>query len=318
MKRLLSIIFFVGITIFPTWSQDVSFKFTDGIHNERLKISVEKNISQLLTSINKAAGQQSPTVNLAGIKITEPARHSFNELWECMPFSCDDNTNLERCIQPVTSYQVRGIPVTLHAPQEKQKDPEQELTICFNSEGEITDIFFALEQHIVNTILHPGADVNDARRREEIINFVEHYRDCIQRKDLQMLGDILSEDLIFIEGNQLRKAPSEGNYDILNNKELSKGSLLESLSQLFKRKQDVKVTFNNIEVARHPTRCDLYLLSFHQNIQTTRYEFGGYMSFLWMFPENGGTPCILVRTWQSDESLKSKDDILDIEDFNMR
>ena len=105
---MLTIAVFTG-----TWGQDITFRFSDGIYNETLKRNAERNISALLTNINRADQQKAKQVSMSGVAMAPQALSAFNDLWEFMPFSCDDRENVERCIQTVTGYQVRGIPVTV-------------------------------------------------------------------------------------------------------------------------------------------------------------------------------------------------------------
>ena len=319
MRRTLAIALLAATTLVATRAQNVTFKFSDGIYNESLKTSIERNISLLLTNINKAARQKSSHVDISGITITEQALNSFNDLWEFMPFSCDDDFNVERCVQTVTGYQVRGIPVTVTDKEEYNQNPDRELTISFTSGGEITGIFFALEQHMVNTILRTGSKVTDARQREEILNFVERYRSYYDQKALKSIEDIFDDDAIIITGREVtRKTPEGGLVTLVNYKEQNKKEYIAHLKQIFDRKSYIKVGFRDIEVSRHPTRGDIYLVNLHQNWRTPGYEDNGYVVLLWQFPENGGDPRILVRTWQSDKIVKTKSDVFHIDDFNIR
>ena len=298
--------------------QDVTFKFSDGIYNESLKNTVERNISALLTNINSASRQKATKISMSGVRIIPQALEALNELWEFMPFNCDDRENVERCIQTVTGYQVRGIPVTVTDKSGIDGDPEREITVAFNSSGEITGVYFALEQHNITNIMKNGVEVKDARQREEILNFVERYRSYYDQKDLKSIEDIFSDDAIIITGKEVkRKSPEGFMVTVAEYKEQNKQQYIEHLRDIFKRKSFIKVVFKGIEVVRHPLRDDIYMVTLHQNWRTPGYEDNGYVVLLWQFPENGGDPRIMVRTWQSDKIVRTKDDVFQIEDFNI-
>lgn len=300
------------------YGQDVTFKFSDGIYNESLKNTVERNISALLTNINSASRRKANKISMSGVRIMPQALEALNELWEFMPFNCEDRENVERCIQTVTGYQVRGIPVTVTDKSGIDGDPEREITVAFNSSGEITGVYFALEQHNITNIIKNGMEVKDTRQREEILNFVERYRSYYDQKDLKSIEDIFSDDAIIITGKEVkRKSPEGFMVTVAEYKEQNKQQYIENLRGIFKRKSFIKVVFKGIEVVRHPLRDDIYMVTLHQNWRTPGYEDNGYVVLLWQFPENGGDPRIMVRTWQSDKIVRTKDDVFQIEDFNI-
>ena len=181
MKRTITTVFFASMAFLTIWSQGVTFKFSDGIYEETLKSKVEQNISQLLTNINMAAGRKG-AFTFTGIKMSKDAEDAFRNLWNFMPFSCDDAVNVEKCVKTVTGYNVRGIPVTILDIDGYNDDPTRELTISFAKNGEITGVYFSLEKYMVTTIRESGTDVKDVRRKEEILNFVDRYRSYYDQK----------------------------------------------------------------------------------------------------------------------------------------
>ena len=318
MRRISVLLMLTMAAITSTWGQDITFRFSDGIYNESLKNTVERNISALLTNINRASQQKATKISMNGVRMVPQALNAFNELWEFMPFSCDDRTNVERCLQTVTGYQVRGIPVTMINQDELDGQPERELTIGFNSSGDITGVYFALEKHNITNIMQNGVEVKDARQREEILNFVERYRSYYDQKDLKSIEDIFSDDAIIITGKEVqRKSPEGFMVTVPEYKEQNKQQYIEHLRGIFKRKSFIKVVFKGIEVTRHPMRTDIYMVTLHQNWRTPGYEDNGYVVLLWQFPDNGGDPRIMVRTWQSDRIVRTKDDVFKIEDFSI-
>ena len=92
----------------------ISFKFAAGtIDAGALKTDMEKNISALLTEINKA-GNSGRELNLSGLRIHDEAKGRLNMLWnETSRFVCEKQTNISKCLNDHQGYQVRGIPTTM-------------------------------------------------------------------------------------------------------------------------------------------------------------------------------------------------------------
>ncbi len=310
MRRILFIVLAMALAVSEADAQ-VIFKFSDGIYNESLKTKVEQNISTLLTNINKASRQGAEKVDLGGVIILEQAKKDFDDLWEYLPFKCLDDANVQSCIQTVTGYTVRGIPVIVTDKDTNEAPSVRELTIGFNSSGEITGIYFALEQHNMNEILQSGTEVKDVRQREEILNFVERYRSYYDQKDIKSIEEIFTDDAIIITGTVGMVKTKEGTmvknvrYD-----ELNKNQYIDKLRGIFRRNSYVKVKFTGAEVIAHPQRNDIYMVRLHQNWRTPGYEDNGYVTLLWQFPKNGGDPLILVRTWQDEDIVRNDEDQL--------
>ena len=321
MKRILTTMVLASMAILVICAQEkVTFIFSEGLYKENLKKTAEQNISQLLTNINAAAESKS-VVSFNGVKISEQAKHEFLDLWEFMPFSCDDAVNVEKCLQTVTGYQVRGLPVTILDIDDYNDNPTRELTVSFASDGEITGVFFSLEKHMVNTIMNSGTDVADVRRKEEILNFVERYRSYYDQKDLKAIEDIFSNDAVIITGRMVTyKTPEGAMVKVPEYDEKNKVQYINELRGIFARKKYIKVGFSNIELKRHPTKKNVYLVTLVQDWRTENaygrvYSDTGYVNLLWEFPENDGDPRIMVRTWEAKDVTPTKR--LEMKDFKI-
>lgn len=76
MKKIL-ILFLIVCYSQQTWSQDeVNFEFSDGINNPVLKQRMERQMSMLLTAINKAESSGG-MINFNGIEIDPVASQSI-------------------------------------------------------------------------------------------------------------------------------------------------------------------------------------------------------------------------------------------------
>ena len=86
----------------------------------------------------------------------------------------------------------------------------------------------------------------------------------------------------------------------------------------------IRVTFDEIEVMRHPVNADFYGVTLHQGYSSDRYHDDGYLFLLWDFRDEAH-PQIHVRTWQPDAYNKDgngnvripKDEIFSLSDFDI-
>lgn len=305
----------LAVLAIATTHAQVTFEFSDGLYDASLKAKAERNISTFLTNVNKAAQAGATTVDLSGVMMTDQARESFNDLWDFFPFKCMDDVNVQSCIHSVTGYSVREIPVLVTDNDTKEAPSPRELTICFNKSGEINSVNFALEQHNISTILQSGRSVNDVEKRQEILNFVERYRSYYDEKDIASIEAIFTDDAIIITGKVgMVKTKEMGMVRTVEYEKQTKLQYIDKLKGIFRSKKYVKVKFTGIEVIPHPNRDDIYLVRLLQNWRTPGYEDNGYVTLLWQFPDDGGDPRIMLRTWQNEGVVKTGEAKL----FNLR
>lgn len=114
MKRVVFNLFLILMCI-PVNAQSVKFYFESGTadYASFSKQTVETTITKLLTEINRAH-KRGGGLNLDNINMEENAKLKLKNFWSNMHFSCEDNENVEKCLQDAQGYQVRNIPVTLH------------------------------------------------------------------------------------------------------------------------------------------------------------------------------------------------------------
>lgn len=323
MKRFLFIAALLLLWVPLSSAQGVTFRFdSDGMGDQRVKVRMEGAISRLLTSINNA-GYADGALNLSGVPLTDNARASLLDLWEFMPFVCDQNNVVGRCLLSVTNYMVRGIPVTVRASAGIAGDPARELSVEFTKDS-ISGVFFSLQKQMLRSFEQgAGRVVTDFRQREEILNFVERYRSYYDEKDLDALNKIFSDDAIIITGSEIKRKTTEGGMVTqVVYRQHDKKQYISHLDSIFHGKGRyrgttyVKVGFDEIEVKGHPTLENIYHVTLKQRWKTPLYEDTGYVTLLWEFPE-GDDPRIMVRTWQSSKIVKSKDDVFVLDDFNI-
>lgn len=319
MKKLACTILMTFTTIVVV-AQQTTFRFTDGIYNTTLKTKMEHNVSALLTEINAAAGE-GRKLQLNGITTTEAATR-LGRMWEDFGFVCQSNAK-SICYGLVNGYQARGIQVTITRQPEDCNDPKtRELTISFDKAGNIVRTAFAL---LNNHMSIPKGDsqVYDTRRRNEILKFVEDFRNYYIEKDITSLRQIYSDDALIITGKVTYTRKEGGDYASKIQKKTiytvqDKEGYLNNLAALFRNNRYIDVQFEDIMIS--PSNSDAmpnyYGVNLVQHWKSKNkagktYEDTGYLFLLWDFNEE--PPVIHVRAWQPKDV--PDEDIIMLDNF---
>ena len=312
--------------LFCANAQNVSFYINSGTDNVRLKEQAEKNISSLLTEINRA--QTTDTLlDLSGVTMSEEARLSIGMLWENIQFYCTDEFVVERLLTTGDgNFQVRGIPIQLTPDEgEPMEDTYQEATIDLDASGRIISFYFSLKANLYRDVMANGKDIEDLRLRQTILDYVEHFRTAYNQKDLTFLEQVFSEDALIITGKVIKVQPSDVNafatekitYNVHN-----KRQYIERLKRIFSITKYIKVDFSEIKISRHPTNKNFYGVLVRQGYESSIYSDDGYVFLLWDFSDEFH-PQIHVRTWQpywmNDEKTRAipESEIMTINSFNL-
>lgn len=324
MKKYIFVLCLMMLWSHVSWSQ-VSFQFCDGIYNENLKARVERNVSALLTEINKAekAGRM---INLSAINMDANARNGLTSLWSNIRFRCEWKNNVQSCIQDFTGYEIRQIPVEMKPFDNTYKgEIHKELTISFDKQGVITGVRTAMDRNSYMAILNGGTSNLDLRMRKEILKFVEDFRSYYVEKNINALDNIFSDDALIITGrviksigrNQVDGTSQKVREKVVYSKQ-NKSQYINNLRTLFKNNRYVNVDFSDIEVLRHGANPNVYGVRLRQKWQSQRYNGNQYADdgnvfLLWDFTDEGN-PKIYVRTWTPKRVGQDNDDFYP-EDF---
>ena len=106
-------------------------------------------------------------------------------------------------------YHIRNIPVIMMAADENDQD--QELVINFNDNGQIDEILVALESNRYQDIIREGVEPEDFARRQIILDFVEQFRTAYNRKDLNYISSVFSDNALIITGKVLKSVKQSDN-----------------------------------------------------------------------------------------------------------
>lgn len=323
MKKFLTSIVLLFLCVALAEAQNYTLKIRGGISDEGLKQKMEVRVSALLTELSQAT-KAGRLLRLQPVEMTEQAKESVTRLWDSYHFLCDYTENEVLCLTDVNGYEIRNIPVTLKPMGSGYTgEKEKELTISLTRDGIISGVHMALSNNAFHAVVNKGVDVTDTRRRLEILNFVEAFRSYYDEKDIASLQQVYSDDALIITGRVIQRRSFQNDQPTLKPEivysKKNKEQYLKSLESTFRRNKFIKVSFDSIQVVRHPAKPNFYGVTLHQNWKSTNYQDDGYVFLLWEFKDdNDEHPIVHVRTWQPDRigaKPLAKKDIFTIDDI---
>lgn len=321
MRKLLLIVM-VALLSIQSQADNVTFIVSDGIDNAVIKSKIESGVSRMLTEIN-AAQEAGRSLNFSAMgNIAPRVQQSMAMLWENSPFVCTDEEIIEHCITTGTGYQVRNIPLMMKPTGERDFNEEeyQEAVICFDKQGNVESFYLSISMNLYMNVIKSNLELTDLRRRQLILDYVEQFRTAYNQKDINFLNQVFSDDALIITGKVITTKHAEGftSQKVQYNKQ-SKEQYINNLRGIFKRNSYIKVTFDEIEVMRHPVNPNFYGVTLLQGWTSSRYHDEGYLFLLWDFT-NENAPQIHVRTWQPDKiggKPLPKDEVFSLSDFDI-
>ena len=193
MKKLLLITLLLFGSI-AFYAQDVvSFEFSGGIGNGALKTKMERQVSNLLTAINRAEAYNTD-INYTGIDIDPLASQSIGMMWNNVHMRTQENYISEVCMRDNTSkgnlngYQVRNIAVQMvPISADYDEDLKQEICIYFDKSGTITDFNITLGKNQWKTIMEESTLLDDLDKRLQILHWTEQFRMAYCQKDIDFM-----------------------------------------------------------------------------------------------------------------------------------
>ena len=315
-KNLIFLLMFVAQNIMA----DVTVQI-DGIDNATVKAKMERTMSAFLTEVNIAQSSKR-ALNFGGMGLSTNVQSSVSMLWENSPFECTDEEIMEHCIQTGSGYQVRNIPLIMRPTDSSfNEDEYQEAVFSFDLSGNLESFYLTLSMNLYMNVIKSNKSVTDLRRRQLILDYVEHFRTAYNQKDKEFLEAVFSDDALIITGKVIPQRVRD-NIQLPARVEYTrqtKRQYMTKLSQVFAANKHIKVTFDEIRVVMHPTKSEWYGVTLHQGWTSDRYHDDGWLFLLWDF-SNEDHPTIHVRTWQPDKIEGKKlpdEEIFSLDDFNI-
>ena len=300
---------------------NVTVTITDGVSNEALRQKMENSIARILNEINEAQAADR-NLNFAAMGVGQSVQRSMAMLWENTPFLCIDDEIVEHCITTGSGYQVRNIPLMMKPTADRAFNEEeyQEAVISFDKQGNVESFYLSISMNLYMNVIKSNLELTDLRRRQMILDYVEQFRTAYNQKDLQFLNQVFSDDALIITGKVIMQKHAEGfsSQKIEYNKH-SKQEYLAKLKRIFQNARYFKITFDDIEVMRHPTNPNFYGVTLLQGYTNNNYHDDGYLFLLWDFTDEN-RPQIHVRTWQPDKlngKPLPKDEVFSLGDFDI-
>ena len=331
MKQIFNLIVILSLLCSFTESRAseyVTLKISGGIDDNYVKQKIEKTISRILTEAN-AAHEGNRELNYAALNIPESVQGSIAALWDNSPFISLDTEIVEKCLTTNSGYQVRNIPLILmpiNPNDVSEGEDYQEAVVSFDKQGNLVSFYLSISMNLYMNVVRESKEVTDLRRRQLILDYVEQFRTAYNQKDLDFLEAVFSDDALIITGKVIKRTTGDGIRlpDKIEYKKQSKREYLSRLAVVFQNNKQIRVTFDEIEVMRHPGHKDFYGVTLHQGYSSDRYHDDGYLFLLWDF-RNEELPQIHVRTWQPDSYNPDgkgnqripKDEIFSLSDFDI-
>lgn len=294
----------------------------DGISDSALKQTIEKNATHLLSSFNATIISGKSRLKLETESFTKDGQERVKELWESSVMFCPISSVIEKCSHLGDGYQIRNLPVDIMSADEDSQ--EQELVINFTSTGEIDNVLIALEEHRYADIIRSNISVTDLVRRQTIIEFVENFRTAYNRKDIDYISNVFSDQALIITGKVIKVKQNDNMMQSMYSEKIqyntsSKQDYIKNLKHCFSRNSYINLKFEELEVVRHPIKDHIYGVTLKQHWNSSNYSDVGYL-FLMIDFTDPVYPCIQVRTWQPekyDGKKISRDEIFDLSDFSI-
>ena len=326
MKKILLVITML-FTANILAADKVTVRISDGIEDNVIKEKMEGVISAILTEAN-AAHEEKRELKYSALGIPSSVQGALSSLWDNSPFVSMDTEIVERCLTTGTGYQIRNIPLVLkpvNSTDVSEDEDYQEAVASFDKQGNLVSFYLSISMNLYMNVVRESKEVTDLRRRQLILDYVEQFRTAYNQKDLDFLEAVFSDDALIITGKVIKRTADGIRLpDKIEYKKQTKKEYLSRLAVVFQNNKQIRVTFDEIEVMRHPAHKDFYGVTLHQGYSSDRYHDDGYLFLLWDF-RNEDYPQIHVRTWQPDSYNPDgkgnrripKDEIFSLSDFDI-
>ena len=153
--------------------------------------------------------------------------------------------------------------------------------------GDIESFYLSISMNLYLNVIKNNLELTDLRRRQLILDYVEQFRTAYNQKDLDFLEQVFSEDALIITGKVIKSTPKDGISvpDKITYKKQNKEQYLNNLKKVFGANKVIKVTFDEIDVMRHPINVNFYGVTLHQGYTSDIYHDDGFLFLLWDFTD---------------------------------
>lgn len=337
MKKTVSLLLLLfAIPVLALRAQNVDVKVVSGQVTETAKHNIEQEASSLLSSFNESILED-------GKKLKDKLKESFPDknptnkalirsimdLWEQSPLNCSVD-RVEATVLTLfgnRGYQVRDVPVNVL--DADMNNSFQDMVLSFDGDGHLTEVNMQLEKHNYNNVIVNGVKEEDLVRRQMILDFIEVFRTAYNRKDLNYLKMVYSDDALIITGTVLKKKDRDKDQNLMlqglggQRYQLvvqNKKEYIAKLQKIFSKNTYINIKFEEVSVIQHPTNDKIYGVTLKQYWNTSTYSDVGWL-FLLVNYEDPMNPSIEVRTWQPNEYEGreiTRDEVFNLDYFTIK
>jgi len=278
------------------------------------KFSLDEGASQTYlkqaeSTINEVFARLAKNQPLNENDFTKEGLKSLKDLYNETHFYLSDSKLSLRVVKQINDLaEIRGIPVYSKKFKGSSSDSltQKELVLTLTPNAKISDARFALSKHNISKVLADNDGLDDLKRRQIILQFIEMYRTAYNKKDLDFIDKTLSNSALIITGSVVKKQSDSSSYSVENSElsrdnvrylKQSKKQYLKRLKMVFEKNDFIRVNFSDIQIVRHYKYKKVYGVKLKQRWNSSTYSDVGYL-FLMIDFKNEKQPMIHVRAWQ--------------------
>lgn len=288
--------------------QETKVYLADFYDND-LKSKIENGASSFLSSINTSYNRVDKELILS-VEYSESFTESINTIWEYTPFYFEE----EKIIESVTrlsngEFQIRNI--IANFVDDSGIISYEEVVLNFSKNGMINDFRISIPSQRYKELLNSGDDEIDVANREQILTFIENFRTAYNKKDIEFIDNVFSDQALIIVGRVVENTGITSEFETqVEYLQFTKTEYVERLKNLFTRNKKISVQFEDLEIIKHPKYPEIYGVTMTQYYSSTLYSDEGYLFLLIDF-KDPNEPLIHVRTWQPKQ-ITSEEEVFNI------
>lgn len=337
MKKFLILLsLLIPLLVMGLQAQTVKVKVLGGQVTASAKENIERDAANLLTSFNESILEDGKKLK-DKLKMSFPDKvpankaliNSIMDLWEQSPINCSVDL-VEGNVLTLygnRGYQLRDIPVNVL--DADMNNSFQDMVLSFDNNGNLFEVNMQLEKHNYNNVIVNGVKEEDLVRRQMILDFIEVFRTAYNRKDIDYLKQVYSDDALIITGTVLKKKDRNKDENLMlkglggQKYQLvvqNKKEYIAKLKKIFSKNNYINIKFEEVSVIQHPTHEKIYGVTLKQFWNTSTYSDIGWL-FLMVNFEDPMNPSIEVRTWQPHEYEGreiARDEVFNLDYFTVK
>ena len=268
---------------------------------------VEKTLGTFLLEMNRLQKGKTTPDRVAAL-FSGNTRDPLKLLANTRPYTARKNYELNLVQAPEGGWEVRGIKVRVDVGDLKVS-PIKYLIATLDGGARLTGLRFSLPQHDYQELLEAGEDRVDSLHREEVLAFLEVFLSAYNKKNIDYLERIYSDDALIIVGTVVEPRPEFNDLaapvkmtspQVVKYRRVSKQDYIKALRRWLLPAGHVDIRFEDIHIMRHRTMPNVYGVKLAQHWEVSDYQDDGFL-FLTIYFQENDHPLVLVRVWQNTE-----------------